>query len=151
QWKEGMKERELFFGTPIEKRAGKHVPPSGIGTCSFVDNDRGVVFPSTLFHDEGAATYLSVSDTANPVDVAVNGLQHSGFGELTNIRQVEGNLFLIEYNIDGVTWAYEAEFHGGKTPVFRVTKTLVGQAPLSGGVMLGLEWQVKKGEKPTVE
>ncbi len=150
-WKKGMAERELFYGTPIEKRDGKPVPPSGIGTCSFVEHDKGLVFQSTLFHDEGAPTYLSTDNPSTPIDVPVNGLQHSGSGELANLRQVDGSLFVIEYNIDGVSWAYEAEFHSGKSPSFRVTKTLLGQAPLSGGVMLGLEWQVKTGDKPAVE
>jgi len=139
-WKKGMRERELLYGTPLEKRRGRLVPPSGIGLCSFVDQNRGIVFTSTIFHDDGGATFLSLEPSSSPIDVPVTGLQHTGSGELVNIRQVEGNLFVLEYNIDGASWAYESSFHNGASPSFRVTKTLAGQAPLSGGVLLGLEW-----------
>ncbi len=150
-WRKGMRERELLYGIPLEKREGRQVPPSGIGWCSFVDQNRGLVFRSNLFHDDGGATFLSLDPSSTTVDVPVSGLQHSGSGELVNIRQVEGNLFVLEYNVDGASWVYESIFQNGASPSFRVTKTLVGQTPLSGGVLLGLEWQVKKGDPPRVE
>lgn len=143
-WKPGMKERQLLFGIPLEKREGKQVPPSGIGWCSFVNGDRGVVFRSNLFHDAGGLTYLSLDDPSSPVDVSVEGTIHSGVGELDQLRQVENDLFIIEYNIDGATWCYEARYQHGSPPLFKVSKTLCGLPPLSSGVMLGLEWQVKK-------
>ncbi len=150
-WRKGMMERELLYGTPLEEREGRQVPPSGIGWCSFVDQNRGLVFRSNLFHNDGGATFLSLDPSSTAVDVPVSGLQHTGSGELVNIRQVEGNLFVLEYNIDGLSWVYETIFQNGASPSFRVTKTLVGQTPLSGGVLLGLEWQVKKGDPPRVE
>ncbi len=150
-WREGMRERELLYGLPLEKREGRHVPPSGIGLCSFVNQDKGLVFTSTIFHDDGGATFLSLEPSSTPIDVPVSGLQHTGSGELVNIRQVEGNLFVLEYNIDGASWVYQSTFQDGASPSFKVTKTLVGQTPLSGGVVLGLEWQVRKGNPPRVE
>ncbi len=143
-WKPGMKQRELLYGIPIEKREGKQVPPSGVGWCSFVNNNKGMVFRSNLFHDEGGLTYLSMDDRSSPVHVPVQGTMHSGLGELVQLRQVEGDVFVVEYNIDGATWAYEAKYFHGSAPRFQVTKTLCGLPPLSNGVMLGLEWQVKK-------
>lgn len=143
-WKPGMKQRELFYGVPLEKREGKQVPPNGIGWCSFVNSDQGVVFRSNLFHDAGGLSYLSREGNIDPVDVPVEGTLHSGVGELVQLRQVKDDLFVIEYNIDGATWCYEARYQHGSPPRFKVTKTLVGPSPLSNGVMLGLEWQVRK-------
>jgi len=143
-WKPGMKERQLLFGIPLERREGKQVPPNGVGWCSFVNGDKGIVFRSNLFHDAGGLTYLPLDDPSSPVDVSVEGTLHSGVGELVQLRQVEGDLFVIEYNIDGATWCYEARYQHGSPPLFKVSKTLCGLAPLSNGVMLGLEWQVKK-------
>ncbi len=143
-WKPGMKERELLYGVPLEQREGKEVQPSGIERCSFVNDDKGLVFRSNLFHDTGGLTYLSLDDPKTPVDVPVEGTRHSGVGELVQLRQVKGDLFVIEYNVDGATWCYEAKYHHGSPPRFAVTKTLCGLPPLSNGVMLGLEWQVKK-------
>jgi len=150
-WTKGMRERELLYGIPLEKRAGKQVPPSGIGWCSFVNADKGLVFGSTLFNDNGGATYLPLDNPSRAVDVQVIGLQHSGAGELVSLRQVSGNLFLIEYNIDGSSWAYEATFQNDASPTFKVARALVGRPPLANGVELGLEWQVKNKEPLKVE
>ncbi len=150
-WKGGMKERELLYGIPLEKRNGQQVPPSGIGWCNFVDNDKALLFQSTIFHDNGGVTYLKLADPSHPVDVPVEGLKHSGAGELVRLKQVEGDLFVLEYNIDGASWVYEGRFHNGTSPQISATRTLVGLPPLSGGVVLGLEWQVKKGSEPKAE
>jgi esterase/lipase len=149
--KAGMSERKLLYGTPLEERKDKQVPFSGIGWCSFVDNDKGLFFPSTIFHDAGGLTYLKLDDPSRPVDVPVKGLQHSGQGELIGLRKVEADLFVLEYNIDGASWIYEGTFHGGPPPTFEARRVLVGTPPLSGGVVLGLEWQVTNHNPLKVE
>jgi len=149
--KPGMTERRLLYGVPLEQREGKQIPPSGIGWCSFVDNDKGLLFASTIFHDSGGLTYLSLDNPSQPIDIPVKGLQHSGQGEMVGLRKVEDNRFVLEYNIDGASWAYEGAFHGGASPAFEVGRVLVGTPPLSGGVVLGLEWQVTNHNPLQVE
>ncbi len=150
-WREGMNGRELLYGIPLEKRVGKQVPPSGIGWCNFVNNDRTLLFSSTLFHDNGGATLLQLDDPSHPVDIPIDGVAHSGSGELVRLKQIEGNLYVLEYNIDGASWVYEATFQNSPTPSLKITRTLVGQPPLSGGVVLGFEWQATKGPNPAAE
>ena len=58
-WKEGMAARKLLYGVPLDQRDGKQVPLTGIGWCSFVDDDKGLFFESTIFHDNGGLTYLA--------------------------------------------------------------------------------------------
>jgi len=116
---------------------------TGIGRCSFVDNDQGLLFDSVIFHDNGGLTYLSLDDPSKPVDVPVEGLQHSGQGAMVILRQVKEDVFVLEYNIDGASWIYEGTFQGGTSPIFKVAKTIVGSGILSAGVALGLEWQIK--------
>ncbi len=137
-----MTERKLLYGVPLEQRKGQQVPLTGIGWCNFVDNDKGLFFTSTIFHDAGGLTYLRLDDPSKPVDVPVRGLQHSGQGEMVGLRKVENDVFVLEYNIDGASWVYEGTFHSGTAPFFQAQRVLVGTAPLSGGVVLGLEWQV---------
>src|SRR3989475_11055575 len=62
---------------------------------------------------------------------------------MTGVRRVKGDVFVLEYNIDGATWAYEGRFHSGMPPTFEVERVLIGNPPLSDGVALGLEWQIK--------
>ncbi len=116
---------------------------TGIGRCSFVDNDQGLLFDSVIFHDNGGLTYLSLDDPSKPVDVPVEGLQHSGQGAMVILRQVKEDVFVLEYNIDGASWIYEGTFQGGTSTIFKVAKTIVGSGPLSAGVALGFEWQIK--------
>src|SRR5437016_87317 len=146
-WHEGMTTRRLLYGVPLDQRDGKQVPLTGIGWCSFVDDDKGLFFESTIFHDNGGLTYLSLDDPSKPIDVPIKGLRHSGEGEMTGVRRVKGDVFVLEYNIDGATWAYEGRFHSGMPPTFEVERVLIGNPPLSDGVALGLEWQIKN-EKP---
>ena len=149
--KPAMAERKLLYGVPLDQREGKHVPPSGIGWCSFVNNDHGLLFTSTIFHDSGGLTYLSIDDPSRPVDVPIKGLSHTGMGEMVALRKVEDNQFVLEYNIDGASWVYEGTFRGGASPAFEAGGVLVGNAPLSGGVVLGLEWQVTNHNPLQVE
>lgn len=141
-WREGMASREVLYGVPLDKREGKQVPLSGIGFSSFVEHDRALLFNSTIFHDNGGLTLLALDDPSKPRDVPVRGLQHKGEGELVTLRNVKHNVFILEYNIDGVSWIYEGTFHGGNSPMFKVTKSIVGHTSLSNGRTLGLEWDV---------
>ena len=146
-----MDERKLLYGIPLDQRQGKQVPPTGIGWCSFVDNDKGLLFISTIFHDSGSVTYLSMNDPAKPIDVNVRGLQHTGQGEMVGLRKVKDDLFVLEYNIDGTSWAYEGVFQPGVSPSLQARRVLVGTSSLSGGVVLGLEWQIISGDPLQVE
>ena len=140
--KPGMTERKLLYGIPLDERKDQKIAPSGIGWCNFVDNDKALLFTSTLFHDTGGLTYLNLADPSKPIDVPVSGTEHSGQGEMARLRKVENDVFVLEYNIDGASWAYEGVFHSGQSPNFHVQRVLVGKTPLSSGVVLGLTWQI---------
>ena len=147
----GMKERKLLYGTPLEERGGRKIPPSGIDWCNFTNGDRGLLFVSSIFHDDGGLTYLGFDNPSEPVDVQVRGLKHSGVGELVGSKKVEGNLFVLTYNIDGASWVYEGTFNAGNSPSFTIGRTLCGLGELSDGVIQGIDWQVNKGPPMTVE
>ncbi len=150
-WENGMKERKLLYGVPLQERGGRHVPSSGIGWCNFTSGDKGLLFVSTLFHDDVGVTYLGFDNPTEPIDVPLRGIQHSGLGELVESRKVEGNRFVLTYNIDGASWVYEGTFSTKNSPSFSVTRTLCGLGELSNGVIQGLDWQVNKGPSTTVE
>ena len=35
---------------------------------------------------------------------------HEGVGELERFQRIDGDQYLAVFNIDGVSWAYEADF-----------------------------------------
>ena len=142
-WREGWSDRKLLYGIPLDQREGKETSLPGIGWCNFVDNDSGLLFDSTIFHDNGGLTYLSLANSSNPVDVMVQGLKHSGMGVMVGLKQVKGSVFILEYNIDGASWVYEGTFRSSPSPAFTVSRTIVGTPPLEDGVVLGFEWEMK--------
>src|SRR5438552_15247870 len=93
-----------------DKRDGKQVPLTGIGWGSFVDNNKGLFFESTIFHDNGGLTYLSLEDPSKPIDVPIKGLGHSGEGEMAGVRRVKGDGFGVDSNSDGAGVSYHCRF-----------------------------------------
>ena len=149
-WKESVGRRELLFGTPLEAREqGRDYPPSGIERCNFTIDGNGLIVKTTLFSDEGSPAFLSLTAPSLLRQISVAGVRHTGVGELEDVRKLTGNLYILRYNIDGCSFAYEARLHGDGSEArpynFIVEGCIVGAAPVSDGVLLGLEPRVDKG------
>ncbi len=149
-WTEKTQKRELLFGTPIEKReTGKEYALSGITTCSFTEDEKGLLVKTTLFDDAGTLAYLSFDNPSELERVQLSGIKHKGKGELEDVRKVEEDRYLLIYNIDGCSFVYEGSFVRNPTKKkahkFIVEHTIVGKEPVSSGMVLGLEpWTTKK-------
>jgi len=140
-WREGMAERKLFFGVPIEKRKpGQEVKLLGSGTINFAPDGQGLLFRTNWQSDTGNIGYLSLDEPATIGEVPVLGLKHKGNGELVDLTQVEGDLFLLEYNIDGCSWVYEGRYEETKGERrLNAARVLCGLPPLDQGVLMGLD------------
>ena len=151
-WTEKTGERELLFGTPIgERREGKDYPPSGIGACNFTDDEKGLFVKTTLFNDAGSLAYLPLDGSSELEPVQVSGAKHRGKGELEDVKKIEKNRYLLSYNIDGCSLAYEGRFvrdqSKKKSHRFIVENNIAGKGPVSNGVLLGLEpWTTSKNK-----
>lgn len=151
-WQKGSQERELLYGIPIEKRRkGQKIKPSGIGRCTFVQSNKGIIFKSTIFNDYGSLCYLPLDEPSKVVEVPVSGLHHQGVGALEDVRLVHGDCFLLQYNIDGCSWLYEGRLHKNGSLHFAVERILCGLPPTSEGVLQGVEFEVEDAPKPHVE
>src|SRR5207245_2814626 len=135
----------------VECDLGRNIPSLCSDCCKFTDGDRAVGFVAIIFLDDGGLTLPGFNKPSEPVDVQVRGLQQSGVGELVGSKKVEGNLFVLTYNIDGASWVYEGTFNAGNPPSFTIGRTLCGLGELSDGVIQGIDWQVNKGAPMTVE
>jgi pimeloyl-ACP methyl ester carboxylesterase len=140
----GAKERHLLYGTPIDKRTkGQQVKLTGTGTCNFTQDEKGLLLKSTIFKNEGSATYLPLDKPNDVIEVPVQGLRHKGKGELVDIRHLDRNLFLLEYNIDGCSWLYECAYQERRDKRnFAVKRTLCGLPPLDQGVLMGVDYEL---------
>jgi acetyl esterase/lipase len=142
-WRDGEGERRRLFGKPIDQRApGEQVPPNGVGVA--FPMEQGVFCTSALFDDSYGLAYFPLDDPDALQPVVINGLVHSGAGELVGMTHRVGNRFTLEYNIDGSSWAYEGTFDEANRS-FAVQRVLVGQGELSGGVLESLDYDAASG------
>jgi pimeloyl-ACP methyl ester carboxylesterase len=142
--REGEKERQLLYGVPIDKRKkGEHVTLTHTGTCNFTPNGKGLIFKSTIFRNDGSITYLPLDRPRDVVEMPVQGLRHRGKGEMVDLRHIDRNVFLLEYNIDGCSWLYECAYQEGRSKrSLTVKRTLCGLPPLDQGVLMGVDHEL---------
>ena len=129
-WERATGERRLLAGVPITDREGA-VAPSGFGAAHVTDD--GVLIISALFEDTGGLALVPL-DGGDPAQVDIIGIEHTGVGELTGLTHLDGSRYLLDYNIDGVSWGYEAEFDPVTLTVRAVT-TVYGTGDLGEGVV----------------
>ncbi len=138
-WEQGHDDVKLLHGKPMEARdEGEQVPLNRIGVSHFTENDRGVLFFSSIFDDMSGVAYLKLEGTAEPERVNIIGLKHKGRGELYDnehgLEHLDGNRYLLHYNIDGCSWAYEVAFDEDALEM-KVERTLWGEGQFSNGVL----------------
>lgn len=129
-------EPTLLYGTPISQRQeGQEYPINSIVNAHFIRNNRGFICFTALFSDSYGLAYLDL-ETKALQEVPITGLVHTGAGEFMGIQHLQGNRYALHYNIDGCSWLYEAALDETALTI-AVTAVLVGQAPLSDGVLKG--------------
>jgi dipeptidyl aminopeptidase/acylaminoacyl peptidase len=138
-------ERRILYGTPLEDRTqGEHYPLSGIRWPRVTESGRGLVLVANVFDDAGSPAYLDLDRPGELEQVAVKGIEHDGAGELERLQHLDGDRFVIHYNIDGCSWSYEARFDEDARTL-TIDRVLVGTGELSGGVLHGLDFDKSNG------
>jgi dipeptidyl aminopeptidase/acylaminoacyl peptidase len=69
----------------------------------------------------------------------LKGVVHTGVGEMENISHLKENRYLVTFNIDGCSWAYEGVFDEAKLTM-TLKHVLVGQEPFDGGVLEHMDY-----------
>ena len=138
--------RKMLYGTPLDERdPEREYPLSGIDSAHASASQNGVLMVTTIFDDRGTAGYL---DLARPEDgitqVPLEGVRHDGVGELEQLQHLTGDRFAAIFNVDGCSWAYEADFEEVARKL-TVTRVLVGQGDLAGGMLHGLDYDEESG------
>lgn len=133
-WEKG-KDLRVLYGKPIEERVeGEEVDLVAFGNGFFTEDDQGVVFYNAIFQDTYGLGYLSLNHPDEVIEIPINGLAHGGVGELTDLDSLDNGNYFLEFNIDGVSWAYEALYDPDEHQMLAVN-TLVGEGVLSEGVL----------------
>jgi pimeloyl-ACP methyl ester carboxylesterase len=142
---EGDGGRKVVHGTPLDEREeGREYPRAGFRSSHVTASGDGLLVTTTLFDDRGAPGYLEFDGDKELEPVAVEGIVHRGEGELEQLQHLEADRYAAIFNIDGCTWAYDAQFD---EPARRLLleRVLVGQGELADGVLHGLDLDQSTG------
>ena len=144
-WTREAPERKLLFGVPIEQRAeGQIVPLNAIADAQFTPGD-GLLFVTSLFDDRYGLGYFPLADPAAIRPVAVAGAVHTGSGEMEHLEHLQSNRYLVRYNIDGCSWAYEGAFDETELRL-TLDRVICGQGALSNGVLQSIRYEEASGD-----
>jgi pimeloyl-ACP methyl ester carboxylesterase len=137
--------KRVLYGTPIEEREqGREYPLTGFASAHGTESEQGILLTTAVFDDAGTPAYLAFDRPGELEPVAVEGLVHEGSGELEKVEHVEGDRYVLIYNIDGCSWAYEARLdEAGRA--LSVERVLVGEDDLAGGMLHGLRYDEGSG------
>lgn len=137
----GVKGRSVLLGVPPEdRRPGQTVAPNSVGSCSFVDEGRAVLFVTSLWADTFGLGLVELGEPGSATPVAIEGGLHGGSGELEMFRRVSPGRYVARFNVDGCSWLYEAAFDAGRL-VATLGPVLCGIGELSDGVLESFSYE----------
>lgn len=140
-WEAEAEGRQLLYGTPMEDReVGKQPPLNAIHNVNFVDEDQGLLFVTALFQDNYGLGTLDLDRPTKVEPVDITGVEHDGEGELEMLKSLSDNRYLLVYNIDGASWAYEGTYNASSKEMVLET-VLVGRPPLDQGVLQSVHYE----------
>jgi pimeloyl-ACP methyl ester carboxylesterase len=148
-WRKGGEGRRLIYGKPLEARTeGEVVPLNAIHDVCFTLGDRGLLFVTSLFSDQYGLAYITAGaegGAPEPKPVAITGTVHQGAGELERLEHLTGTRYLLVYNIDGASYAYEGTFDEPNRRLM-LDKTLCGVAKLADGTLEHIAYDRASGD-----
>lgn len=137
-WSKG--EQKVLYGKPLEERSeGESVPLNGIGTAAFTPSERGAIVLSSIFEDTFSLSYMELKKPGALTPVTLKGVLHRGVGEMEGLKHLVENRYLVTFNIDGCSWAYEGVFDEKKLRM-NLEHVLVGPEPLGNGMLEHIDY-----------
>lgn len=98
--------RKVLYGKAIDDRKeGEEVPLNGIGGAEFSPSGAGAIVLCAVFEDCYGLGFVRFSKPGSMLPVTVKGMVHEGSGEMGGIERLARDRYLVQYNIDGCSWA----------------------------------------------
>jgi pimeloyl-ACP methyl ester carboxylesterase len=139
-YERGRTDPTIVLGTPIDVQPDRtQVPLTALGAAYLTESGRGVLITTALFEDTYGPAYIDLANPGKALQVAVDGIRHSGAGELNGLSHMTGNRYTLSYNIDGVSWVYETVFDEPARAV-RNERVLVGESILANGTLEHIDY-----------
>jgi hypothetical protein len=127
--------KSLLFGKPLDQRQpGETVPLNGLGSAEFTPGGTGALLTTAVFDDRYSLGLIDFSLPGEIQPVKLEGVVHTGLGELKELSRLKGTHYAFHFNIDGCSWLYEGIYNEEKC-LMSLRHVIVGDGDLSGGVL----------------
>jgi pimeloyl-ACP methyl ester carboxylesterase len=137
-WTRQTGQHKLLFGVPLDERQpDQPAQTQAVFSTQFVNGDQGLLFGTSVFSDTFSLGYFQLDNPQDMKQVEISGLVHQGVGQFEGIQHLEGDRYLLYYNIDGVSWVYEGTFDGQSLQM-TAEHVIVGEGELTNGVLEAL-------------
>lgn len=145
-WTHDSKGLKLLYGTPLaEREEGQSIPLNEITHTCFTPGDHGLLFVTALFNDTRGLGYMKLDDPAKVLPVTTQGVAHQGIGEMVSLEHVNGERYLVTYNIGGCSWLYEGRFDEDRLQ-FCLDSVICGSGTINNGVLESVSYD-KDGDR----
>ena len=136
----------LLLGKPIEDRKpDESVPHNGLRGIEWTPSGENLLVITALEEDTYSLGLLKLVKPGEVIPVQLLGKQHTGVGEMRKFAHLKGSHYLVEFNIDGCSWVYEAIYNETKNSM-TLKYVLVGEGDLANGKIETLDYD-KKGDR----
>jgi pimeloyl-ACP methyl ester carboxylesterase len=127
--------KSLLFGKPLDQRnPGETVPLNGLGSAEFTPGGKGALVTTAVFDDRYGLGRIDFALPGEIQPVKLEGLRHTGVGELKDFSHLKGSRYAIHFNIDGCSWLYEGIYSEEKCNM-SLRHVIAGDGDLTGGVL----------------
>lgn len=127
--------KSLLLGTPLDQRKpGQAVPLNGLGSVTFTPGGAGALLITSMFEDRYGLARIDFAHPGQIRPVKLDGLVHTGAGELKNFSHLWGAHYVIHFDIDGASWLYEGIYNEEKNSL-SLRHVIVGDGDLTAGVL----------------
>jgi pimeloyl-ACP methyl ester carboxylesterase len=139
-WDQSEPGKKMLYGTPMDQRVeGQEITLPGFQAIEYTPSEKQLLIATALLGDTYGIGIMNIQNPSEIIPVEISGLRHTGEGELSGFVHLHDNLYLVTYNIDGCSWAYEAELdEEAKRLHYRAV--VCGEGVLSSGVLESIEY-----------
>jgi pimeloyl-ACP methyl ester carboxylesterase len=127
--------KSLLLGKPLDQRQpGETVPLNGLGAAEFTPGGKAALVTTAMFDDKYSLGLIDFARPGEVQSVKLDGLVHTGVGELAAFSHLKGTHYAVQFNIDGCSWLYEGIFNEEKL-LMSLRHVIVGDGDLTAGVL----------------
>jgi pimeloyl-ACP methyl ester carboxylesterase len=132
-WENGR--QSLLLGKPFDQRKpGEAVALNGLGSAAFTSGGTGALVTTSIFDDRYSLGLIDFAHPGEILPVKMDGLVHTGLGELKDFSHLRGAHYTLHFNVDGCSWLYEG-IYGAEKRLMSLRHVIVGDGDLSDGVL----------------